>query len=101
MKKYPYNPLKTLGIPVAYGAFEKEQKPPFIAFIGAGQETFSADDSYYYKENNYQIEYYYTLKDEELEERIEELLLNNGWPYEKSEDTYIQEDDMWVIYYQI
>lgn len=101
MKTYPFDLLKTLEIPVAYGTFEAPQKPPFIAFIGSGQSVFTADNTFYHKENNYQIEYYFKEKNEELEERIEALLLSDGKLYDKSEDIYIQEDDIWVIYYQI
>lgn len=101
MKKYPLKLLEQTGLPVAYGTFEKVKKPPFIVFIGSGQDTFTADNVYYYRQNRYQVEYYYRIKNEEMENSIEELFMNNGILYEKSEDTYIQEDDMWVIYYEI
>lgn len=101
MKTYPKALLEQIGIPVCYGMFKKPESPPFFCFLGAGQENFDADNKHFYKKNNYQVEYYYKIKDEEMEDRIEELFSDNNILYEKSEDSYIEEDDMWVIFYDI
>lgn len=93
--------LQQLNIPVAYGYFKKAQKPPFLIYLGAGQDTFGADNTWYHRQNNYQLEYYFTEKNEEAEAEIEELLLANGYNYEKSEDIYIGDEDVYVIYYSI
>lgn len=95
------NTLKKSGLPVAYSHFRTKQKPPFIVFLGSGQNNTPADDSYYYSRNTYQIEYYYIKKDEAAERAIEQALLEDGWPYNKSEDTYIDEEEVFVIYYQV
>jgi hypothetical protein len=70
-------------------------------YIGNGQDTFQADDTHYLKRNTYQVEYYFTTKNEQREEAIEKALLDNGFLYEKSEDVYIAEEDVFVIYYQV
>ena len=75
--------------------------PPFIIYMGAGQDTFQADDKHYWKENSYRIEYYFANKDEEKESAIEEALSKAGYIYEKSEDVYIDSEDVFVIYYTI
>ena len=93
-----------VGIPVVYSHFTDKHspvEPPFLAYIGNGQYNFKADDTYYYTVNNYQLEYYFTEKDEAEEAKIEKCLLDNGLRYEKSEDVYIEEEGVFVIYYQI
>lgn len=93
--------LEGLGLPVAYGIHKKKTPLPYIAWIGSGQNTFDADNTYYFRENTYQIELYYKLKDPSLEERLEQILLDNGLLYEKSEDVYLEDEGTFMIYYYI
>ena len=96
--------LQTLGIPVAYSHFKEENapvRPPYLVYLGAGQDDTAADNDYVYKRNRYQIEYYFADKNEEQEAAIEELLADNGYLYEKSEDVYIEDEGVFVIYYMI
>ena len=93
-----------LNIPVVYSHFTDKNtpvEPPYMAYLGAGQDTFDADDTHYWKRNRYQLEYYFTKKDEAAEAAIEELLLDNGFLYQKSEDVYIESEGVFVIYYNI
>ena len=93
-----------IGIPCVYGSFKKKgapKSPPYIAYLGDGQDAFEADNTYYYSRNRYQIEYYFTEKDEDLEAALEQLLVDNGYLYEKSEDVYIESEGVFVIYYNI
>lgn len=93
-----------IGIPVAYSHFRDKnspESPPYVLYIGNGQDTFKADDTFYYSENRYQIEYYFTEKNEVEEARIEKCLLDNGLRYQKSEDVFIEDEGVFVIYYQV
>lgn len=93
-----------LNIPCAYSHFKGDDvpaEPPYLVYIGNGQRRFEADNSYYWTKNRYQVEYYFSQKDEEQEEAIEQLLLGNGFLYDKSEDVYIEEQGVFVIYYYI
>ena len=96
-----YDILRETGLPVAYGHFKKMTAPPFIVYLGDGQDTFSADNTWHFKSNQYSIEYYFTTKNEEAEDRIETLLLSNGYNYSKSEDVYIDSEGIYVIYYSV
>ena len=96
-----YQTLQTTGLPCAYSHFRTNQSPPYIVYIGNGQEVFEADNTHYYRENNYQVEYYFTTKDESNEASIEDALLGAGYLYEKSEDVYIEDQNVFVIYYNI
>ena len=93
--------LQSTGLPCAYSHFKKKQSPPYIVYIGNGQETFQADNTHYWKQNSYQVEYYFTTKNESNEEAIETALVDNGFLYEKSEDVYIEDEGVFVIYYYI
>ena len=96
-----------LGIPVVYSHFDNLQndpnhiEPPYVAYIGNGQDNFEADNTYFWNRNRYQIEYYFTKKNEEIEAEIESLLVDNGYLYDKSEDVYIEDQGVFVIYYQV
>ena len=96
-----FQTLQSTGLPCAYSHFKKKQSPPYIVYIGNGQDTFQADDTHYWKQNTYQVEYYFTTKNEQNEEAIETALLDNGFLYEKSEDVYIEDEGVFVIYYYI
>ena len=93
--------LQSTGLPCAYSHFKKKQSPPYVVYIGNGQEVFEADNTHYWKQNTYQVEYYFTTKNEQNEEAIETALLDNGFLYEKSEDVYIEDEGVFVIYYYI
>lgn len=93
-----------VDIPVAYSHFTDKNvpsAPPYLVYLGAGQDTFDADNSFYWTRNRYQLEYYFTKKDESKETAIESVLLANGFLYQKSEDVYIESEGVFVIYYNI
>ena len=105
-KKTLYEILATSGLPCVYSHFKADEgqppkSPPYIAYIGAGQDDMAADNTYIWKNNRYQIEYYFTKKDEAKEDLIEKLLLDNGYNYVKSEDVYIETENVFVIYYNV
>lgn len=96
-----YQIISTLGKPVAYGYHSKPQQLPYFCLIGAGQDKFEADNTYYTRQDRWQVEYYFTKKDPALEKSVEDLLLQYGYKYDKSEDIYIESEDVFVIYYDI
>lgn len=96
-----YDTLQSTNLPCAYSHFKTKQEPPYIVYIGNGQEVFEADNTHYWKTNSYQVEYYFTEKNEQNEASIEDALLNAGYLYEKSEDIFIESEGVFVIYYYI
>lgn len=96
-----YELLKSTGLPCAYSHFKTKQEPPYLVYIGGGQVFQDADNTHHWRENTYQVEYYFTEKNEANEAVIEDTLLANGYNYEKSEDVFIEEEDVFVIYYTI
>ena len=94
--------LESTGLPCVYSHFKKKGiKPPFLAYIGSGQLNLDADNTHYWRENTYQVEYYFTDKDESKEAEIEDALLENGYLYDKSEDIFVESEGVFLIYYYI
>lgn len=93
--------LLTTGLPVAYSHFQTSQTPPYIVWTGSGQNTFGADNTWYHRQNTYQIEYYFTKKNEANEAAIEDALLNAGMQYVKSADLFIEDQNVYLIYYDV
>ena len=93
--------LQELGRPVAYGYHSTEQELPYFCIVGSGQDQFQADNTYYVIKDRTQIEYYFKEKDPAFEAEIENLLLANGFRYEKTEDIYVEDQDVFLIYYDI
>lgn len=96
-----YEVLQSTGLPCAYSHFKTPQEPPYVVYIGRGQNTFQADNTHYWKENTYQVEYYFKTKNEANEASIEEALLGAGFIYDKSEDIYLEDQGVFLIYYYI
>jgi len=96
-----YQVLQSTGLPCAYSHFKDPVEPPYLVYIGDGQDTMDADNTHYWRENRYQIEYYFTEKKQANETAIEDALLANGYIYTKSEDVYIEDEGVFVIYYSV
>ncbi len=96
-----FQTLQSTGLPCAYSHFKTDQDPPYIVYIGNGQETFAADNTWYARQNVYQIEYYYKKKSASNEDAIETALLDAGYQYDKSEDLYLEDQDVFLIYYYV
>ncbi len=96
-----YATLQKTKLPCAYSHFVEKVDLPYIVYIGSGQDTFGADNTWAYRNNKYQVEYYFREKNEATETAIEDILLADGYNYEKSEDVYIDDEGIFVIYYYI
>lgn len=96
-----YQVLQSTGLPCAYSHFKTPQEPPYLVYLGSGQDVLEADNTHYWKNNRYQIEYYFTDKNETNEAAIEKVLLENGLLYDKSEDVFIEDEGVFVIYYTV
>lgn len=92
--------FKNFILPIDYYV-SKESEPPFLVYKGDGSYNFSADDKVFNKVYEYTIEYYFRVKDEEIEEKIESCLDEHDIIWSKSRDNFIEDDEIFVIYYDI
>lgn len=90
--------LDSVGIPVAYRAFRKPQKPPYICYLEVNSKNFAADGIVYFAARQMQIELYTANRDQELEDRVEAALSSFYWG--KSEN-YIDSEKCYQITYEI
>lgn len=93
--------IKKTGLPCVYSHSEKGVTPPYIAYIGSGQEQFKADNTRFSYYNTYQVEFYFKEKNEDLEETIEQTLLADGFFFDKSEDIFLEDENVFLIYYYV
>lgn len=93
--------LKKTGLPCAYSHFRSPVKPPYLVYIGSGMDSMTGDNTLYWRENTYQVEFYFKEKNEAQEKAIEEILLEDGFIFEKSEDIYLEDEDVFMIYYYL
>lgn len=96
-----FTTLSKTNLPCAYSHFKDKIEPPYIVYLGRGQETLGADNTWHWRNNQYQVEYYFKEKNEANETAIEDILLADGYNYEKSDDVYIESEGLFVIYYYI
>lgn len=92
-----YEKLKTLGIPVAYYKFEKPQKLPFVVYFEADGTVEGADNYNLFRRKTIVIELYTVKKDVALERKLENLFRDTEM--EKSVDTYLSDEKMFMVAY--
>lgn len=91
--------IQTLNMPCIYGVFQKNKTLPYVSYTGYGQDIFYADDGGYHRTNLYQLVYYFKDKSEAAEDLIETTLLEHGYAYNKGEDLYDSEENVYYIIY--
>lgn len=92
--------LESTGYPVAYRFFPEKDapSPPFICYLVAYSNNFSADGKAYHNINHIQIELYTKNKDITAEDKVEKALSSFYW--EKTEE-YIDSEQCYQIIYEI
>ena len=90
--------MEEMGLPFAYDHFV--EGPPFAVFLYPRADNFSADGIAYFKINELDIELYTDLKNPELEEAVEAVLLRHGIFYGKSE-VWIESEKLYEVLYEM
>ena len=86
------------GFKYAYCKFEKPTPPPHLVAIISDTDNFMADNKVYYGPIPIQLDYTYTEKNLEEQEKIEnEILGDVAW--NKTEETYLQDEGVWQVSY--
>lgn len=92
--------VEQLGLPVAITSFFTEPELPVVVILPIGTESSGSDFKAELRRDSYQIELYTVQKDIALEEKLENILDENGIHYSKNE-TYINEEAMYQCAYQV
>ena len=93
--------IKSVGFPTAYHHFEEGQEPekPYLVYLYPGTNNFSADGIVYQGVNYLDLELYTDKKDLEAEKRVEAVLKEHGFFYEKTE-AYLETEKMFEVLYE-
>lgn len=94
--------MEETGLPFAYDHFAEGEspEPPFLVFLYPKADNFAADGVAYFKASQLDMELYTDLKQPELEERIEAVLLKHGIFYGKSE-VFIESEQLYEVLYEM
>lgn len=97
--------LKTVlngsGIPFVYRAWKNGHDLPFGVFYFERDNPFAADGIVYAKKTLYALELYTAEKDPDTEAALEKALTAAGIFYSKSDEIYIDEEQMFYVIYEI
>ena len=86
------------GFKYAYGKFEKATEPPHLIAITADTDNFMADNKVYYGPIPIKLDYTYIYKNIEEQNKIENKILGDI-PWNKTEETYLQDEKVWQVSY--
>lgn len=86
------------GFKYAYGVFKTAVRPPHLCAITRDTDNFSADNRIFCKQIPIQLDYTYTDKDEEQQNKIENKILTDV-VWNKTEETYLPKEKVWQVSY--
>ena len=94
--------IEEIGIPSAYDHFVEGEspEPPFLVYLYPNSDNFAADGRTYYKVNKLNIELYTDIKNVELELKVEAVLDEHGFFYNKSE-VWIESENLYEVLYEM
>lgn len=92
--------LAQIGIPFAFHHWEKPPAPPYGAYLYDSTENFAADNQVYLVIENCRIEIYTKDHDQQLQDRIEEVLEGAGIYWDRDTE-YIESLRLYQITYEI
>lgn len=86
------------GFKYAYGKFEEATEPPHLIAITIDTDNFMADNKVYYGPIPIKLDYTYIYKNIEEQNKIENKILGDI-PWNKAEETYLQDERVWQVSY--
>lgn len=95
-----YETLQQLNLPIAYSHFKSSLEPPYLVYLVEDTQNFGADNKVYHQIENLVIELYTAKKDITLEKKVEALLNEKEFYYEKVE-TYIDSEKLYEVRYEL
>lgn len=95
------NILKDIGLEVRYRSFKKDEnpKPPYIVYYENSSNYIWADNTVVHDSITVAVELVTEYKDLEIEQKIEQLFLNNKLYFLVRDELYIDSEDLFVKTY--
>lgn len=86
------------GFKYAYGMFKNPTEPPHLVAVTTDTDNFMAENKVYFKKTAIKLDYTYTNKNETEQNKIENEILGD-LPWNKTEETYLQNEKVWQVSY--
>ena len=95
--------LEQAGLPVAYHAYQEGNVPdlPYLVYFESNPIVSVADNTVNHQIKSVVVELAFERKDEDFEERLEELWSNHELFFEAQEETFIETERLYVKPYTV
>lgn len=95
--------LEQAGLPVAYHAYQEGNVPdlPYLVYFESNPIISAADNTVNHQIKSVVVELAFEKKDEDSEERLEELWSNHELFFEAQEETFIETERLYVKPYTV
>lgn len=95
--------LEQAGLPVAYHAYQEGNVPdlPYLVYFESNPIVNAADNIVNHQIKSVVVELAFEKKDEDLEERLEELWSNHELFFEAQEENFIETERLYVKSYTV
>lgn len=95
--------LEQANLPVTYRAFKIGNSPdlPYLVYYESSPVINSGDNTVNHQIKSVTVELAFESKDEDLEERLEELWANHKLFFEVQEETFIETERLYVKSYTV
>lgn len=92
------NLLERTTLPCSFDHFKTPQPLPYLIYLVTDNNEFAADNSNYHTDPVIQVELYTEVKNQTLEETVEDVL--SGFFYTKDEGN-LSDEQMYLVTYQL
>lgn len=95
--------LEQAGLPVTYHAYQEGNVPdlPYLVYFESNPIVSAADNTVNHQIKSVVVELAFEKKDEDSEERLEELWTNHELFFEAQEETFIETERLYVKPYTV
>lgn len=95
--------LEQAGLPVTYHAYQDGNVPdlPYLVYFESNPIVSAADNTVNHQIKSVVVELAFEKKDEDSEERLEELWSNHELFFEAQEETFIETERLYVKPYTV
>ena len=95
--------LEQANLPVTYRAYQENNVPdmPYLIYYESSPSINAADNTINHEIKSVTVELAFESKDEDLEERLEELWKSHELFFEAQEETFIETERLYVKSYTV
>lgn len=86
------------GFKYVYGMFKNPTAPPHLVAVSTDTDNFMAENKVYFKKTPIKLDYTFIDKNEAEQNKIENEILKD-LPWNKTEETYLQNEKVWQVSY--